>query len=250
MRLNRFHLPGAVPRAVQFLPADEAAHAVRVLRVASGDAIRVFDGAGHEYPAVVRSIAKGQVEVELGEAVAPPSPELALDVTLVMAVLKGDHMDAVVRDATMLGVTSVVPLVSARAETSVAALLRGNRPERWRRVAVASAKQCGRAVVPRIEPPVDVDGLLAGWAVEPAGRVRLVCVEPSAGSGVTRVQQIERPATADATLVVGPEGGWAPDELARLAAAARSVRLGDRTLRAEAAPLVALAALLTIWREI
>ncbi len=249
MRLNRFYLPGAAPRALLSLPEDEAAHAVRVLRVAPGDAVRVFDGDGHEFPAVVRSVAKGRVDVELADAVPPPAPELALDVTLVMAALKGDHMDAVVRDATMLGVRTVVPLVSARAETSLAALVRGGRPERWRRVAVSSAKQCGRAVVPRIAEPVDVDGLLAVWAAEPADRVRLICVEPSAGSESARAHQFERPPTGRVTLVVGPEGGWDAAELGRLLAGARELRLGDRTLRADAAPIVALSALLTVWRE-
>jgi 16S rRNA (uracil1498-N3)-methyltransferase len=250
MRLNRFHLPGAAAGARLPLPEDEAAHAVRVLRVAPGDAVRVFDGEGHEFPAVVRATTKGRVDVELGQGIDPPAPDMALDVTLVMAALKGDHMDAVVRDATMLGVKTVVPLVSARTETSCAALVRGNRPERWRRVAVASAKQCGRAVVPRIAAPVDVDELLALWAVEEPGRVRVVCVEPGAGSAADHAQDIERPRTGGATVVVGPEGGWDTVELGRLLVDGRGLRLGGRTLRADAAPVVALTALLTVWREL
>jgi 16S rRNA (uracil1498-N3)-methyltransferase len=250
MRLNRFHLPGAVARAVLPLPEDEAAHAVRVLRVAAGDAVRVFDGDGHEFPAVVRAVAKGRVDVELGEAVPPAAPEMTLAVTLAMAVLKGDHMDAVVRDATMLGVHAIVPLVTARTETSRATLERGGRAERWRRVAVSSAKQCGRAVVPRIHEPVYVDGLLAAWAGEPTGRLRLVCVEPGAGHADAGAAEIARPAAGGMTLVVGPEGGWEPAELARLLACARGLRLGARTLRADAAPVVALSALLAVWGEV
>ncbi|MGE3405064.1 MAG: 16S rRNA (uracil(1498)-N(3))-methyltransferase, partial [Vicinamibacterales bacterium] len=250
MRVNRFYLPGAAPRAVLPLPEDEAAHAVRVLRVAPGDAVRVFDGEGHEFPAVVRTIAKGRVEVELGEAVAPPAPEMALDVTLAMAVLKGDHMDGVVRDATMLGVRALVPVVTARTETSRAALERGSRAERWRRVAVASAKQCGRAVVPAMGAPVDVETLLAGWQEAPAAETRLVCVEPSAAVDAGRVQDVGRPASGRATILVGPEGGWAPAELEALLRHAGAVMIGQRTLRAETAPLVALVALLTAWREI
>jgi len=250
MRVNRFHLPGAAPRAVLPLPEDEAAHAVRVLRVSAGDAVRVFDGDGHEFTAVVRRVAKGRVDVELGQAVEAPAPEMTLDVTLVMAALKGDHMDAVVRDATMIGVRAVVPVVTARTEISLAALDRGNRPERWRRVAVSSAKQCGRAVVPRIADPVDIDQLLARWADEPAGRARIVCVEPSATFAGGRAQDMARPADSRATVIVGPEGGWEPDELERLIGVARGLRLGERTLRADAAPLVALVALLTVWREL
>lgn len=250
MRVNRFHLPGATARAVLALPEEEAAHAVRVLRVEPGDAVRVFDGAGHEFTAVVRTISKGRVEVELGPAVEPPSVEMPLGVTLVMAALKGDHMDGVIRDATMLGVSRIVPVVTARTETSVAALERGNRPERWRRVAVASAKQCGRAVVPGIAGPVDLAGLLAAWRREPGAETRVACVEPGAGAAVATVHDVARPATGRAAILVGPEGGWEPAELAALLEQARGIVLGARTLRAEAAPIVALVSLLTAWREL
>jgi len=250
MRVNRFHLPGATARAVLALPEEEAAHAERVLRVKPGDAVRVFDGAGHEFTAVVRTIAKGGVEVELGTAVEPPSAEMALDVMLVMAALKGDHMDGVIRDATMLGVSRVVPIVTARTETSVSALERGNRPERWRRVAVASSKQCGRAVVPEIAGPVDLGGFLEGWRREPRGETRLVCVEPGAGAAAATVHDVARPATGRAAVLVGPEGGWEPAELAAVRGEAHGIVLGGRTLRAEAVPIVALVSLLTAWREL
>lgn len=247
MRLNRFYVPAAAPSTVVPLPEDEAAHALRVLRVRQGQAVRVFDGCGHEYAATVGAITRSGVDVMIGEGVAPPSPERRVAVTLVMAVLKGDAMDAVIRDAAMLGVRAVLPLVSGRCETSPAALAKGHRRERWERVAVASVKQCGRAVVPEVLAPVGVDELLARWSTEPTG-VRVLAVEPGVERPSARVHDV--PAPAAAALVVGPEGGWANDEVDRLSAYARLVRLEGSIFRAESAPVVLLSALLTAWGEL
>ncbi len=247
MRLNRFHLPGARAHTPQQLPEDEAVHAVRVLRVRTGQAVRVFDGRGREYDATIGTVVRAGVEILVGGEVSPPSPERRIAVTLVMAALKGDAMDAVVRDAAMLGVGSVLPLVSARAETTLEGLARGHRRERWQRIAVASVKQCGRAVVPDIGEPLDVIGLLKRWSAEPSA-VRLLCVEPEAGGSVMRVRDVAAP-TGPVSVVVGPEGGWSGDEVERLAMHAGLLRLEGTTLRAESAPIVLLSSLLTVWGE-
>jgi 16S rRNA (uracil1498-N3)-methyltransferase len=165
-------------------------------------------------------------------------------ITLTQAVLKGDKMDDVVRDAVMLGVAAIQPILTARTEISIAALARGRRRQRWERIAVSSAKQCGRAIVPAILEPHSFATL---------GELRLpspmfVLVEPGAASGVA-LGDLD-PATPDqATLVVGPEGGWAPEEVQAASGIATLVTLGGRTLRADAMALVALSALLTRWRE-
>ena len=86
-----------------------------------------------------------------GAVAAAPEPSVPL--TLVQAVPKGDAMDQIVRDAVMMGVAGVVPLVSERAEVSVERVQASGRVARWQRIAVASAKQCGRAVVPDVHEP-------------------------------------------------------------------------------------------------
>ena len=88
-----------------------------------------------------------------------PAPEARLQVTLAQAVLKGDKMDDVVRDAVMIGATAIRPILTARTETTAAILEKGRRQERWERVAISSAKQCGRAIVPPILEPVAFDAL-------------------------------------------------------------------------------------------
>lgn len=227
------------------LPTDEAEHLVRVLRLGAGADVEIFDGRGCLWRAEVIEAGRRGVTVRLVEP-GEAAPETRVRTVLAVGVLKGDKMDGVVRDAVMLGVDAVQPLVSSRVEIAPAALARRGRVERWRRVAVASVKQCGRAVVPAVLDPLTFDQyLVAGGA-----GVRLMCVEPSAvGGKAVAVRDV--PPQAAAHVVVGPEGGWTPGEVAAAAAAHWVlVSLGARTLRADAAPLVALTALLATWGDL
>src|SRR5688572_18063347 len=128
------------------LDADEVRHLAQVLRLAAGDEVAVFDGAGREFRARVERVARDGAELRLLEEF-PAAPEPAVRVTLAQAVIKGEKMDDVVRDATMMGVAAIEPLVT---EHTAAHMKAGRAPERWRRIAIASAKQCRRAVVPVI----------------------------------------------------------------------------------------------------
>jgi 16S rRNA (uracil1498-N3)-methyltransferase len=225
------------------LPRDEAEHLTRVLRLGPGDTVSVFDGRGHEFLARVVSAARRAARVQLLSRLEP-APEASTPLTLVQAILKGDKMDDVVRDGVMLGVAAVQPIVTRRTEITVAAIMRGARVDRWRRVALASAKQCRRAVVPEILMPLTFET----WIEEPAQGLRLMCVEP----GVDGVEPLStyrsEPAPARAALAVGPEGGWDMAECqAARAHGLRLVSLGGRTLRADAVPIAALSILQFLW---
>lgn len=228
------------------LPEDEAQHLARVLRLQAGDSLAVFNGRGDEFTAVVAAVTKSRVTVRLG-ARATAKAELPVALTLAQAVLKGDKMDAVVRDAAMLGFVAVQPIVTTRSEVSLATLTRSDRHERWHRVAVSSAKQCGRASVPAIAPPVAFDGPVS-LAHLPSPQFLLV--EPGASAQTTTVAGLAAEAPAAATLIVGPEGGWTPEEMQRCAGHAHPVGIGTLTLRADAAAVVAAAALMTHWKLI
>jgi 16S rRNA (uracil1498-N3)-methyltransferase len=242
----RFHAPGvnAASASVE-LPEDEAEHLVRVLRLGVGDEIDVFDGHGRLWRAEIVQAGKQSARVELKEELEPAA-ELGLELTLVVSVLKGDKNDDVVRDAVMLGVTSIRPVISERTETSLAAMARGARIARWQRIAVASAKQCGRAVVTRVHDPAPLDWY---WT-EKSGASRVMCVEPSVALGdVLAPQAVPKARAVD--LIVGPEGGWAVSEVAAAHdSGAMLLSLGGRTLRADAVPIIALTALLTTWGEL
>lgn len=223
------------------LGADEAGHLIRVLRLGTGAEVDVLDGRGRVFRARVAEVARTHVQVELLDEVAA-APEAAVQVSLAMSVLKGDKMDAVVRDATMMGVASIHPVVSARSEITRAALARGQRVARWQRIAASSMKQCGRAVAPEIRPPLTLND----WLRQPRAGTSVVLVEPAGGRGD---MMSDVPRSDVATLLVGPEGGWTAGELAAAHDAGLvPVSLGGRTLRADVAPIVALAALYEGWR--
>jgi len=256
----RFHVPDLDPTAARVaVPDEEAEHLVRVLRLSAGAEVEVFDGHGGLWHAEVIETGKRSAWVRPLEPVAA-APEITIPISLVISVLKADKMDDVVRDAVMLGARSIYPIVSERSEISLSTVEKSQRVARWQRIAVSSAKQCGRAVVPVVEAAQTWPAYLA----VPSSDVRLICVEPTAypaespansvgppfmGGRVSPVQEIPKPASAH--VIVGPEGGWSPAELAAaLAAGAVPISLGGRTLRADAAPLVALTALLTTWEEL
>lgn len=239
----RFFVPDLDPsEPLVALPADEAAHLGRVLRLRAGADVRVFDGRGHEWHATVADVHRDRASVRILESVSP-APESRVGIALVVAVLKGEKMDDVVRDAVMLGVHDIQPIVSSRTEVSMAAVERSGRTARWQRVAVSSAKQCGRAVVPTVHPVRPLDAWLQH--LDPAD-LHLLLVEPSAGITVMRLRDLDRPSRA--SLVVGPEGGWDSAEIgAATNAGLVPITLGARTLRADAVPLVALAVAQALW---
>jgi 16S rRNA (uracil1498-N3)-methyltransferase len=223
------------------LSADEAAHVARVLRLGAGDVLRVFDGRGREWEARIVQAGRDGVAVVVDVPVAPAA-ETQVRYTVATAVLKGDGTDEAVRDAVMMGAARLRPFVAARSDVRLSAIARGDRRARWQRIAVASAKQCGRAVVPAIDAPVSLEAVLA----DAADSLRLLLVEPA--HHAPAVPPAALPAPAAATLAIGPEGGWTADELA--AAIARGwqpVHLGPRTLRATSMAIAALAACQAVW---
>ncbi len=247
--MHRFFAPALDPGDdLVELPRDEAEHLTRVLRLTVGDTVAVFDGRGREFLAKVASALRREVRVQLIEridAAAEPSVHL----TLVQAVLKGDKMDDVVRDAVMLGVAAIQPLVTHRTETTAAALRRGARVERWQRVALASVKQSRRAVLPEIRTPLTLETYLD----DPPAALRLMLVEPRASETTAHPfsKIAGRRAPADAALLVGPEGGWTDQECAAAAeAGVVLVTLGHRTLRADAVPVAAISVLQFLWGDL
>ena len=214
----------------------------------------VFDGAGREFRARVERVSRDGADLALlDEANAAAEPVVRL--TLGQSVLKGDKMDEVVRDATMMGVVAVEPLITAH---TVAHIKAGAAPERWRRIAIASAKQCRRAVLPSIGVGMGFDD----WLARDTAEVKVILVEPAAVSleGGLRADKPLAEWTQDAqlqtrppsaSLLVGPEGGWSADEVARAVRAGyRPLTLGRRTLRADAVPIVAISVLQYLWRDL
>jgi 16S rRNA (uracil1498-N3)-methyltransferase len=245
----RFFAPDArAPGDRLSLPADEAAHLTRVLRLRAGDRIRIFNGRGGEFEARIEAIARTAVCVAI-ERAADGATEPRIAVTLAQAVLKGDRMDGVVRDAVMLGAAAIQPVLSARSETTLPMLERGGRRSRWERLAIASSKQCGRARLPAIHPPCTFEALVAARDASGAAAT-VMFVEPGASREAVPLSALVGERPQEVMVVLGPEGGWTAQEIAAGARAWRLVTMRLPTLRADAMPSVALAALFATWQEI
>ncbi len=260
MTVRRFYAP-FIPAAggALLLPPEEGRHLARVLRLRAGAAIRVFDGGGREHDAMVEQDDPRQVIVRVGKAITPvPTPRVP--VTLAVTLLKGRKLDDVVRDATALGVAAIVPLVTRRTGAAPALAGGNHLAARWRGVAIASAKQCGSAVVPHIHEPAAYETFLTDASAAGEGApLRIILLEPAAENAVgasrtdvaTLTSLRAEPAPARAAVAVGPEGGWTPDEVSRAVANGfHPLTLGRRTLRADLVPIVALSILRSVWNDL
>jgi 16S rRNA (uracil1498-N3)-methyltransferase len=257
---ERFYAPGVADGCSVALPAEEGEHLARVMRLREGHTVAVFDGRGHEYLAVVESIGRRKVVVRAtGPRAAAPEPKVRL--TVALAVTKGGRMESAVRDAAMLGASVIQPVVTSRTEARVESATRGSRRDRWQRVAISSVKQCGRAVVPMVGEVL----VLADYLARESSQMRLQLVEPqgdrrdagpttsSAGPMTSgSMPTLAALSTPDsAALLIGPEGGWAPEEIdAARRAGFHPITLGQRTLRADATPIAAIAVLQFIWGDL
>jgi 16S rRNA (uracil1498-N3)-methyltransferase len=235
--VTRFHIrPEAVQGDRVSFDAEETHHLVRVLRLRPGAVVRTVDGRGNELTVRLTEIGSrtAQGDIVGRAAVASESP---LDLTLVQGVPKGEKFETIVRMATELGASRVVPLVSERA----VARSHGDpshRAARWQRVAKEAAKQSGRAVIPDVRPPV----ALAHWLGEPRLPGLLLCLWEGERRPLAEV--LPETAPERAIVVVGPEGGFADSEVQTLRAAGAIVAgLGPRILRTETAGPVALSLL-------
>ncbi|WP_230671260.1 16S rRNA (uracil(1498)-N(3))-methyltransferase [Rathayibacter sp. Leaf248] len=215
------------------LTGAEARHAATVSRIRAGETIRVGDGRGRVATAVVESSESSRVVlvVESVEEAAPPSPRLVL----VQALAKGDRDELAVQAATELGVDEVVPWQAARSISRWSGPKEEKGRERWRSIVREASKQSLRARVPEVSPLASTRALADRAATD-----RVLVLEPSAE---VRLSAIE-PDGRDLVLVVGPEGGVAPEELRLLAeAGAEAVALGDTVLRTSTAGPAAIAVL-------
>lgn len=223
------------------LPAETAAHGVRVLRLRAGDRVTLFNGEGGEYQATIRRADKRGVAVMV-DAHQAVERESLLSITLAQGISKGDRMDYTIQKAVELGVTRIVPLETERTTVRLDQERVVKRLVHWRRVAISACEQCGRNRVPAILPVMPV----AQWCERPVAGLQLV-LAPEAKQGLRELPELIQ----EVTLLVGPEGGWADAEL-RLAERSgyRSLRLGPRVLRTETAPIAAIAVIQAFWGDL
>ena len=235
--MPRFFVDGQPENGVLVLRGENAHHAGRVLRLRPGEAVTLCDGKGTDYDCTVETLEKDAVTCRvLGSHPADTEPEQQL--TLFMALPKGDKMEFIVQKAVELGVSEIVPYLSKNCVSRPDKT--DKKVERWRKIAVEAAKQCGRGVLPAVHAVVP-----AAEAVRLAAQAEtaLFLYENEKQTGLR--DALAGGVGKTVSLMVGPEGGFAPEEAAAAKDAGLvSVSLGTRILRCETAPVAALAAVL------
>ena len=239
---RRFYAPPtafALDAQTISLSADEARHARHVLRLQPCDEVYVFDGTGREFRCAVREFVRDGAALDVLEEVEPARPESPLNLTLGIALLKGEKFDLVVQKATELGATCIVPVAASRADVRIRNGDEAKRKvTRWQRIALEATKQCGRARLLEIQEPVGFKALIDRPAEE--GDLRLMFAERD-GSSLAEVARNPLSGSVKLFALIGPEGGWADEDIALARGAGwRIVTLGGRTLRAETAAIAAV----------
>ena len=233
LRLTRVYLDAElIPGTLLELPADTASHLVKVLRARSGEELILFNGNGREFAGSIESVRGSRAIVRVAEGLEVDR-ESPLAITLVQCVPRGDRMDFIVQKATELGVARIVPVLSQRSVVHLDRKRSESKLAHWRGVAVSACEQCGRNRLPQVDPPRPLINYLGE---SQPGAARLV-LEP--------LMQDRNPALSlreAAEIAIGPEGGFAPDELEAFRIAKfSSVTLGPRILRTESAAIAAVA---------
>jgi 16S rRNA (uracil1498-N3)-methyltransferase len=211
------------------LSLEESKHLREVLRLRGGEEVHVFDGEGKEFLCIVAEIGsrKQSAILQILHETSPISSESNLDLTLAVALLKGEKFDLVVQKAVELGVTKLIPILTKRADTKTA------RTERWQKIAIEAAKQCGRAKLMEIAELKEFEEF-----IESDDNIKILFAERG-GENFEAIKSDKK-----ITAVIGSEGGWEDSEIE----AARKnnfqiITFGGRILRAETAA-VSIAAIL------
>lgn len=228
------------------LPPETAHYLLTVLRLGAGRPLTLFDGRGQEFAAELLQGSRKNAVVAVASA-HTPATESPLATTVALGVSRGERMDWALQKLTELGVHRIVPLFTERAEVKLSGDRLGKRLQHWSRILVSAAEQSGRVRVPELAEPQSLSDYLAHWAATapPAAEHCALVLDPTANA---RLQSMPPP--AQVSLLVGPEGGLAGDEVHRAVGAGFTpMGLGPRVLRTETAPVAALAAVQTLWGD-
>lgn len=209
-------------------------HLVRVRRLRRGAPVEVFDGQGRVWSAVIDDASAQACALKIGPLLSESAPP-AVRIELAVAVIKGNAMDRMLRAATELGVDGIRPLLSERGQVGRERV--ASRHEHWRRILIGAAEQCRRTHLPELHPAQAFNEFL-----DQTGPADCLLLRPGAPALPMRLPH------RSTTLLIGPEGGWTDVEVKRSEQLdIRAFSLGNLILRAETAPLAALAALRHAW---
>jgi 16S rRNA (uracil1498-N3)-methyltransferase len=237
--MKRYH---ALSLDQGFLDAEQSHHCAQVMRQAVGDLFTVFDGNGVEAKARISEIAGDQVKFQV--LARASSPRATHPVWLAQALTKSKSMDLIFQKATELGVTELAPLQSDHSIAQVDDEKAEARVEKWRKLTIEAAKQCGQNWLPVVHPPLAPKDFVTGV---PRGAVKLIASlqnEAKPLKTVLREQLQGLKSGSPIVVMIGPEGDFTPAEIGQARSAGFApVSLGKIILRAETAAFFALSAI-------
>jgi 16S rRNA (uracil1498-N3)-methyltransferase len=240
--MPRFYCPLPLAIGATVTLPESISHHVRVLRLALGEQLTLFNGEGGEYAATLDAIDKKQAQATL-KAFSPRETELPYAVTLAQALPEGAKMDWVVEKAVELGVTAIQPLAAQRCVTRLSTERAAKKHEHWQGIVAAAAEQSGRNRLPHLAAPADFRQWIAQSCLH-----RRILFSPRAQQSLAEWARHHPPQAV--ALVIGPEGGFSEqEEQMALDQGVLTLSLGARVLRTETAGLAALAALNAVWGE-
>jgi 16S rRNA (uracil1498-N3)-methyltransferase len=238
--MPRFFCPQPLAAGLIVDLPESVAHHLHVVRQQPGDVLTLFNGEGGQYRATVVEVGKRRASASV-DAFEPAEAELGYAITLAQALPEAAKMDWIIEKAVELGVAAVVPLAARRCVTRLSGERAAKRHAHWQGIIVAASEQSGRNRLATLAPLED----FTKWLGSPAPAPRLLL---SPRGTETLAAWASARAAQDVTIMVGPEGGFSPEEEdAAIAAGAIPLTMGPRVLRTETAALAAAAMLQALW---
>lgn len=227
------------------LSQEEAAHALKVLRLKDGESVQALDGEGGMWMALLRVTDAKNAYLDLAEEIS--NSEAPIGVTVYMGIPKGDKFEFLCQKLTELGVKRLVPVKMERSVAKIEEKEKDKKLQRFRKIAQEAQKQCGRGMEMEISDPIGVKELEKRVKEH---EITLLLWE-EAENYRTRNAYRENPGCADIACIIGPEGGISEKEAnAFMDAGAKCVTLGPRILRAETAAVTAVSVIMSLWGDV
>ena len=246
--LSRFYCNEQIAVNQTFeLPDNVRHHAVRVLRLKQGDTIILFNGQGGEFLSEIISINKNTSTLKVFEY-NEYECESPLTIELSQAICANEKMDWIIQKAVEMGVNRIQPISTTRGVIKLSSERAVKRRQHWQQIAIAACEQCGRNRLPEILPPLSLPHWLGKIKKHELSTHTNLLLLPTAEQKLSELS--EQPNNPSYTLLIGPEGGFTPEEeRAALHTHFVPIRVGKRILRTESAALATIAALQTLWGD-
>lgn len=223
------------------ISGQDALHIAKSLRMKVGEKLTVCGGQGLDFICEIDEISESSVLLRVTETVVTDS-EPSIDITLYQGCPKGDKMELIIEKSIELGVNKIVPVLMQRSVSRPDTKSAAKKHERYQKLALSAAKQCGRGIIPRVEPMINFIQMTNELAQHQAVIFFYECGGESLSSVMNKIVLNN---LSDIAVVIGPEGGFDPSEADMLKnMGALTSTLGKRILRTETAPIAAISAIM------